>query len=113
MKFSESEIEKAKELKRLKLHERIKNFSIQPGYYLSARECPKGCIEVAPHIFLVVSTVDPDASFLWLPTFDNLIEATRDLKISFSQITDYLHRRRFADVNEREGVYQLLIEKLR
>jgi hypothetical protein len=115
MRFTESEIEKAKELRRLKLQNQLaeKNFVLGPGHYISARECPTGCIEIHPQVFLIVGEWDTNANVIWLPTIDDLLEITTHMKISFSLITDYLHRRRFADGKEREGIYQLLIEKLR
>ncbi len=111
MAFSEDEIEKCKELKKLGLQ---KNWSPKAGQYVHARECPDACSEISAGVFLIQSpTAISPTEILWLPTFDDLLTETKRLKITFSQVTDYLHRRRFADKNEREGVYQLLIEQLR
>lgn len=113
MKFSESEIEKAKELRKLKLTEKLKNFSFREGHYLSTRHAPEGTIAVSENAFLIVEKNKAHDDCVWLPTFDDLLEICRELQVSFSQITDYIHRRRFADGKEREGIYQLLIDKLR
>lgn len=112
MKFSESEVEKAKELKRLKLADRAK-IIFEIGNYFWGRQCPTGYVQVGENIFLLTGSLDDNANLVWLPTFDEILRLTPALGISFSQITDYLHRRRFADGREREGLYQLLIEKLR
>jgi len=111
MSFSESEIEKCRELKRLGLH-RLWHPAV--GQFIVAKsplEGTQGASE-ATAIIIDAEAVDRDAA-IWLPTFDDLLQICRELKISFSQMTDYLHRRRFADQNEREGVYQLLIETLK
>ena len=118
MKFTDSEIEKAKELKRLKLQDRIENFSMGAGRYFWARENwakenSNSSIQIQSQIFLAVENLEVGPHFIWMPTFDDLLEIAPQLQITFSQITDYLHRRRFADGREREGLYQLLIEKLR
>ncbi|MDB5039171.1 MAG: hypothetical protein JWQ35_2699 [Bacteriovoracaceae bacterium] len=112
MKFSADEIEKAKEMKRLHLFEKIK-LTPQIGSCLFGRHCPQHALPIDEQVFLIIELHESQKDYLWLPTLDETLEITRELKISFSQITDFLHRRRFADGREREGLYQLLIEKLR
>ena len=117
MNFSEEEIEKARELKRLGFpKERGKQSPVwtpQRGHYLASRHCPTGCIEVASGVFLVIDPHAEQTAAVWLPTLEDCFEVARQTQISFSYVTDYLHRKRFADSAERIGVYQLFIEKLR
>ena len=110
MNFSESEIEKCKELKKLGFQ---KSWQPQVGQYLWSRQTPQGCKQISEQIHLIVDALPELQSELWLPRFDDLIEVCRSRMISFSKITDYMHRRRFADNNEREGLYQLLIDEMR
>jgi len=106
--FSETEIQIAKELKRL-------GIALEPkrGRYLSSRHCPEGCIEIAPQVFMIIDPLETQKDAIWLPTFDELLELAKKSDMSFSFITDFIHRRRFADRNEREGLMQAFIEKLR
>jgi hypothetical protein len=106
--WSEKEIELAKELKRLGLE-----WTPRRGHYVFARHCPAGCLEIAESVFLVADVTDELTDFVWLPTFDDLLEVARTKDVSFSFITDFCHRRRFADRAEREGFYQLLVERMR
>lgn len=110
MTFSEAEIAHAKELKRLGFGQDWKPLA---GQYLFARHCPEGCIEIAPQIHLVMQPSPSMTENVWLPRMDDLLVEAKNRKISFSQITDFLHRRRFADRAEREGLMQLFIELLR
>lgn len=112
MKFSDAEIEKAKELKKLNLVKKS-NHSPQVGSFIWSRSDLEGCVLLGDQVYLIVSLNDRGSDLIWLPTFDELLEVSRSLQISFSMITDYLHRRRFADGREREGLYQILIERLR
>ncbi len=116
--FTESEIEKARELKRLKFP--TAKFAKSPtpwvaksGHYVFARHCPEGCQSVQEQVHLVISPRAELEDTVWLPRMDDLLEVAKNHQVSFSQITDYLHRKRFADKNEREGLYQLFIELLR
>lgn len=112
MKFTSEEIEKANELARLRFFDKVK---IRPaiGSYLTGRKLCAGCVALDEPIFLIVSLDPEQEKLLWLPTWEEALEMTRELKLSFSLITDFLHRRRFADGREREGLYQLLIERAR
>ncbi|MBN8555261.1 MAG: hypothetical protein J0L93_07445 [Deltaproteobacteria bacterium] len=120
--FSEAEVEKAKELKRLHWKKKLtpENLKLveelfpRIGNYLWSRECPEGCIATSSEqIFLVIEKKEAQGENLWLPTFDELLKLSRLFSVSFAQTTDFMHRRRFADGREREGLLQLLIEKLR
>lgn len=115
MLFSSDEIEKAKELKRLGNSNSKKTPVWNPkcGDYVWSRHCPSGARSTSQeNVFLIMEAPDAEG-LIWLPTFDQGLEMARHFQISFSQITDYIHRRRFADGREREGLYQLLIEHLR
>jgi hypothetical protein len=112
MNFSADEIEKAKELKKIRFQEKTTT-TPQVGSYLFARHAPAHCIAVAEQIFLITERDESQKDCVWLPSFDELLEASRKMNISFSMITDYLHRKRFADGREREGLSQLLLERLR
>lgn len=117
MRFSESEIEKAKELRRLGFPKaRGKDSPVwtpERGHYLSARHCPTGCLEVSESVFLILDPQPEHQECVWLPTWDDCLKVAGETQISFSLITDYLHRKRFADSEQRLGLYQLFIEKLR
>jgi hypothetical protein len=110
MTFSETEIAHAKELKRLGF---AQNWKPVAGHYLSSRHCPEGCIEIEAQVHLVIQPSPSMTDEVWLPRMDDLLLEAKNRKISFSQITDFLHRRRFADRAEREGLMLLLIELLR
>jgi hypothetical protein len=110
--FSESEIQKAKELKKLRLEEKAE-LAPTAGSFLFGRHCPEACVQIDGQVFLLIDEKFDSSAYVWLPTFDELLAISRKLKISFSFVTDFLHRRRFADGREREGIYQLLIERLR
>lgn len=112
MNFSVDEIEKAKELKRHQLREKTK-LSPRRGSFLYGRHCPKGCSEISEGVHLLIDLDESQAQYIWLPTLDECLELSKSLNLNFSLITDYLHRKRFADGREREGLYQLLIERLR
>jgi hypothetical protein len=111
--FTEEEISKSKELKKFGFFERLRPLEPTLGSYLFGRNCPKGCIPVQESIFLIVERDESQNNLLWMPQFDELLEMARKLGVSFSLITDFLHRRRFADGKEREGVYQLFLERFR
>ena len=110
--FSEDEIEKAKELQKKKIFSRI---VARPdrGSFIHARQCPNGCQSINENVFLVVEPSEGQHQEVWLPTIDECLEICRELKISFAQITDYIHRRRFAEGRERLGIYQLILENIR
>ena len=109
--FTDDEISKAKELERLKVFDVFLKSEPLLGSYVRARLCPKGCLETPQaEVFLVVDQKLSGESLSLLPSFDQLLKVAKVRNISFSQITDYLHRRRFADGKEREGLMQLLIE---
>ncbi len=109
MIYTEAEIAGIKELRKL----RVITLPDRPakGDYLYARNCPPGSAETSQaQIFVVLEITSETADCLWLPRFDDLLSIARERKITFSQITDFIHRRRFADGREREGLIQLLIE---
>jgi hypothetical protein len=112
MNFSEAEIEKLKELKRLKIYERL---SFQPtiGSWIFFSDKLDNAFQVAENTYILLSSSEVPDRAIWLFTFDEILRAAHELKISFSQVTDYIHRKRYADGREREGLYQLLIETLR
>lgn len=112
MEFLDTEIEKLKELKRMKLYERI-SLKPQVGSYLFSNESLPSAIRLTDSIYIISSPAEIPERAIWLLTLDEILAATRELRISFSQVTDYIHRKRYADGREREGVYQLLIEALR
>lgn len=112
MNFSDAEIEKAKELKKYHLQEKMK-CSPKRGSYLFVRHAPEKTVRIADQIFLITEEDESQKDCVWLLNFDELLEIAREQKISFSFITDFLHRKRFADGREREGFYQILIERLR
>jgi len=117
MNFTEAEIEKAKELKRLGFPKQKGKdgplWTPQRGHYLHTRHCPPGCVEVSPTVFLITEPNAEHADTTWLPTFEDCLEIARQTQITFSLITDYLHRKRFADTEPRLGLYHLFIEKWR
>jgi len=108
--FSESEISLSKELKRLGFQ---REWTPSVGQYLNARHCPPGCQEVSEGVHLILEALPSLRDELWLPRLDDLLTEAKKRNISFSQITDFLHRRRYADRAEREGLLTLFIELLR
>ncbi len=113
MTFTEIEIEKAREIKRSKKITPVVNWEPKAGQFIHARHCPEGCQEIQPGVYLIVTPSSALKDQVWLMTIDELLEMAQTLQISFSFITDFIHRRRFADGKVREGIYQILIEKFR
>ena len=113
--FSEDEIEKAKTLRDKKIYERARMAPRRHSVFFN-RNLPSGVIALSETCFIISDDSlfdDIAAKSLWLPSFDEALEGLRHLDISFAQITDYIHRKRYADGRERLGLYQLLIETLR
>ncbi len=118
--FTDDEVKLAKELRRLGFPDKPRgqtksppaNPACQAGQYFWARRCPKGCCPIQENVFMVTESNldDVGSEGVWLPTFDEGLEVARTHGISFAQITDFMHRRRFADGREREGLYQLFLE---
>lgn len=112
--FRSEEIEKARELKKLQFPKKwLPNWKPEVGHYFWSRKAQEGTQAISEDILLVVSPHSSHEDLVWLPTFDDLLRYSKDLGISFSMVTDFLHRRRMADGKEREGFYVLLIERLR
>lgn len=115
--FTDSEIEKFNQLKKLKLQERA-NCAPRAGSFFiiktqQAKTPHDSFARLSEDVYVMLLPSQIPDSALWLLTFDELLSAARNLNVSFSQITDYIHRKRFADGREREGLCQLLIESLR
>ncbi len=113
--FSDEELQKAKELRDKKLIDRS-GLSPSVGSFVFSKSPLTMTVALENDFHVIVRIVDATSvedHGLWLPTLDEALHIARQLKISFAQITDYIHRKRYADGRERLGVYQLLIESLR
>lgn len=113
MKYTTEEIEKLKELKRLKTLDRLQKSPFEAGALVFSKYPPQNALRLEENIYVLTAPAPSQEDFLWLPSLDDLLVIASELQISFSQITDFLHRRRFADGKERLGVLQLLIETSR
>ena len=110
MIWTESEIDLARKLQ-LKGLETKASLRPQIGSCLLTKS-PSPHLPLGDGIVLVTHESLPE-KYTWLPSLDEALQICRTLHISFAQITDYIHRKRYADGREREGVYQLLLEVLR
>ncbi len=109
----QDELKILKELKRVQFFEKIKPLGPRKGSFVFSKHPLQNCAELGEHVYVLLTDKIEDTEFLWIPHFEELLEVARAQNISFSLITDFIHRKRFADGKEKFGVYQLLLERFR